>query len=515
MRKTKQEQTTGHESTSSFTKDGSGGGFGPGVANNTRRQFIKRAAGTAAGGLLGATALAGYGSSAGAANASVASRVGGPPPDRASNAASTVSISINLPPHSSIPDTAIYVLVLGRSPTDASQFGYVALQSAQFVAAGAAESFRADAATMARPLSSLRTGANNYLLRIPPISSGRVYFAFNENFDKMPPFGSGGPVSGPENTVLFDKFELDTASNPNLNVTNVDFFATSFSMSVTNTNGVPRTVGFRVPRGEIIDAFAAIPRSPASQTAGNTNIFDAATVRDSNGRVVRVLAPKAAGLSDWAGAVLSEKTRNAQLASHFWDDYVNTLCWKPGRVFSCYSKLLDDRTYYGEISADGLTLNLYTDQSRSTPYVVPSLPRPSNVSAIADFASDATLYHNVDSTRGAIDWGYLLGGNVAGVGAGAFWATDPVAMAIMVSICRGVMHYDDGRVDWLDPSKYYRGDGHGNSTAATPIFYYAKILHEKSVGNLAYALSFDDVYGNEPAIYFRADSPVTLTFNPF
>lgn len=74
----------------------------------------------------------------------------------------------------------------------------------------------------------------------------------------------------------------------------------------------------------------------------------------------------------------------------------------------------------------------------------------------------------------------------------------------MIFICRGVMHYDDGCVQWIDPYSFYQGDGQGNSTAAFSIFYYSKILHNYGLNNQAYVLSYDDVYGGQDSsIYFN------------
>lgn len=86
-------------------------------------------------------------------------------------------------------------------------------------------------------------------------------------------------------------------------------------------------------------------------------------------------------------------------------------------------------------------------------------------------------------------------------------------MAIPVSIVRGVMHLDNGTVDWKDSTKYYQGLN-GASTAEFPIFYYGKILHQFGIAGKVYALSFDDVYGTDSGIGFT-DPDVTLTLYPF
>lgn len=437
----------------------------------------------------------------------------------ASRAAGSTKLTMVLPANSKYPDTQAFILILGRDPDNTNNFGYVNA-AGDFVATGSPGSF-AFAPAMSIAFSSLKKGSGKYVLNVPRIASARVYFAFGVGgFAAMPGFGAGGPVMGPQNKVLFDKFELHTDGNPNLNVTNVDFYAVSFAITATEAaTGRKRTVGYKKARGDILSAFAGIPNSGGNPPSGNNAIFPGAMVKDSAGQIVRILAPKAAGLSDWAGNTLADQVATATLASHFWDDYIKEKCWRPNRTFSCYSKLVDGKTYYGRVSGDGLTLSLYVDSAMTQPYgPAPTLPRPCNAPGVPDFnpkPDQPSMYHNVDSAQGPIDWGFLLGGNVAGAGLGAAWATDPVGMAIMMSICRGVMHIDDGRNAWRDPSQFYQGAGGGTGTTAMPIFHYAKILHDKSIDKKAYAFSYDDVYGDEPAVYFGGYPSLTLKFADF
>ena len=168
----------------------------------------------------------------------------------------------------------------------------------------------------------------------------------------------------------------------------------------------------------------------------------------------------------------------------------------------------------GKVDSTGTTLNLYTNAGMTTPYTVPSLPRPSVAWPNPDFAKKPGLYQNIDSANGAMDWGFLLFANAGySSGLGEYWNSDPVAIAIMVSICRGVMHLDNGCTDWVDSSKYYLGNGKGVSSSNLPIFYYSSILHSKGLGGKAYVLSYDDVYGYDPAIYFSGYPDVTVTLN--
>lgn len=441
-------------------------------------------------------------------------------------------ITFELPTNCSISDTQIFVTVLGKDPDDTTKFGYLDFDTNTLQANYTPSTFSLNVATMVKSLAEIKAlnGAGAYTIPIPSIDSGRVYFAFNDNFDKMGGFSSSGPTFGKNNPVLFDKIELHTADNPNLNVTNVDFYGVSYKVTATDTNTKqPRSIGFETPRSDILNAFDAIMPVPDNQQNGNTNIFKQLIITNNQGEVVRILAPKSPGLTDWPGETLPDQIYNATKCSHFWDDYVNNACWKPGRTFSCYSKLYnatnpntDKTVYYGRVSNDGQTLFLFTDAAMQKPYAVPSLPRPSNLWGVPDFSPPSpdkpSLYQNLDSvTNGPIDWGFLLFANAGCTeGLAEYWNSDPVAIGIMVSICRGVMHYDNGCVQWIDSSYFYQGDKQGNSSAAFPIFYYAKILHDYGLNNQAYVLSYDDVYGGQdPSIYFNGYPDITISFAQF
>ncbi|MEM9928786.1 MAG: beta-1,3-glucanase family protein, partial [Bacteroidota bacterium] len=58
--------------------------------------------------------------------------------------------------------------------------------------------------------------------------------------------------------------------------------------------------------------------------------------------------------------------------------------------------------------------------------------------------------------------------------------------------------------DWVNNSNWY--------TNAAPIYYYSKILHEAAIGGLAYALSYDDIFGTDPSIYIAGHPDVNVTF---
>jgi hypothetical protein len=408
-----------------------------------------------------------------------------------------MNLSIVNPSTSGVSSDKVFVSIIGIDPAT-DKPAYLDFTTGQLAAFSSYVS-----GTTSRTLNTL--GAS---IPVPAIQSARIYFAINEDFSSM---ASSGPTASANNPILFDKIEFDThvPSACNINGTCVDFYGISYTITATPSGSTtPRTVGFTDSRGHVIGALRDLPLSPDGQKSGNTNIF-AACVMQSNGKVLRVLSPKTMALSDW-GSV-----QRATQASHFLDQYIQKHCWVPNRTFKFYDKSwpTQKNTRYGRVSADGLTLNLFTDAAMTQPYTVPSLPRPCATWPNPDF-NTPTNYQNTNATDvNGIDWGFLLLGNAMGTGAGANWASDPAAMAIMVAIDRGVMHLDNGTTDWVDARKYYPGDAKGHSTEDMPIFYYSKVLHRLGLHHQAYVLSYDDVYGDNPSIFFNSGASVTVTLN--
>ncbi len=410
--------------------------------------------------------------------------------------------------HSGYPDDQVYFLVICQSP-----LGYLDFRTHALVET---PSFTFDAARMTASLTQLRiySGDGTATIPFPVMGSSRVYFSLGKNFDQMGTLPVSGPLMGAANPVPWGKFEVDLHAGGFLNSTEVDFFSLAYTISATRSTGERVTVGLTNSSPVIFRAFEAIPAAAdPAQRSGNPEIFRACIIRNGAGEVVRVLSPKTPGYSDVSAGALP------QMFTHFLDDYVNQHCWKPNRTFSFSSKLASDpTTYFGRVSADGLTLSIFSDAAMTIPYgAVPTLPRPSNAWGSPDFANYPALWHNVGGASvlpEAIDWGYLLYGQDGyATGPGAHWISDPVAMAIPVSIDRGVMHLDNGTVAWKDSNQYYQGLN-GASTADFPIFYYGQILHRYGLAGHVYALSYDDVYGSDSGIGFT-EPAVTLALYPF
>jgi len=417
-------------------------------------------------------------------------------------------------------DDKIFVLVLGtavdlkanKPPVANGDFSYLDFSTGKLKPTP--PGFKKVTDTMVHSLNQFKTDAKgNYIVTVPHIGTARLYISFGKSLTEIPTFVSSGPVNGKDNKVIYDKIEFDNAAhkeasgtinapNPNVNLTSVDFYGLSFTITAYDINiSKDRTIGYETSRNDMVTAFNAIPT--VTGTDGNPSFMKALVLKDGD-NLIRILAPKSASASD-LGATNGEMVTQAVHRTHFWRDYVNNKCYKPNRQFTCYSKLYNSTTpgniYYGEIDSKGLNLNLYTDPERTKPYLpCTTLPRPSNKGNLPDFSNGFSGYNMLKNEP--VDWGFLLSANTEGEAA-PHWASDDVAMSILISICRGCMHMDEAD-DWVKSENWYTADG--------PIFYYSSILHEKAINNLAYAFSYDDIFGTDPSIYFKNHPNVTVKF---
>lgn len=351
---------------------------------------------------------------------------------------------------------------------------------------------------------------------IPAIQSARIYLAAGEDFSSM---ANSGP--GSDSNVLYDKVEFDTHTPGyyNINQTNVDFYGLSYTITVGDvTRGLSQT------RSAVIEALSDLPQPvTAGQKYGNPLVFQWTNRLNDKGELVRVFAPKSAAYTDW-GATPAEQAAHANRVSHFFDKYVTEKCFPKGRTFTFYNKFgkADANQRWAEVKhekvvnpqdlkgpmIDGpLKIFVYDNETRTgTPTCTLTIPASSWPNPDM---KDPSNYHQDSGDVDQIDWGFILFDNVNGSGAAAEWGINPDAMAIMVSICRGVAHLDNGTTDWMAASKFYQGDGKGNSTEEMPIFYFAKALHGLG-GNMVYVLSYDDVYGQNSSIGFDSGATVSI-----
>lgn len=418
----------------------------------------------------------------------------------------------------------VHVMVAGiattmqaHQPVANGPFSYLDFASGTLVAAPTNMSKATTA--MVSTLSQFQKDTNGkYLVNVPYIGSGRLYISFGKSLTDVPLFPASGPVNSKDNMVIYDKIEFDNAAhivkgqikppNPNLNLTNVDFFGLTYKITAIDaTTGNPRSIGFNKSRATLESEFLAIANGTG--VTGNPAFFKRLIFKDAHGHLIRILAPKAASSQDWC----SKNSNNVEAAdqrSHFWHDYIVNQCYVPGRKFECFNKLwtptAPGSTYFCEVDTAGANINIFTDSARTIPYTpCPTLPIPANpdVNGIIqpDFKSGFSEYNQV--AKSPVDWGFLISANTEGPAA-PHWATDKVAMSILISICRGCMHMDQA-TDWTDSANWY--------PSTSPIYYYSKILHEAAIDELAYALSYDDIFGTDPSIYFHGHPDVDVTFD--
>ncbi len=101
-------------------------------------------------------------------------------------------LTIELPSDSSIPDSAVYIAILGKDPGDSEKFGYLDFETSTLKASWTTGSFQLDPAVMVKSLAEIKSLNGGYVVPVPAINSGRIYFSFNDNFSSMPGFGPAG-----------------------------------------------------------------------------------------------------------------------------------------------------------------------------------------------------------------------------------------------------------------------------------------------------------------------------------
>jgi hypothetical protein len=438
----------------------------------------------------------------------------------ANGTTTTMNLSVVNPDTSGAKDDEIFICILGTDPST-NYFGYLNLTVNPPVMVSG-PTFTYVPGTTSQTLAQINANQGS-AISVPPIESARIYFAIRSDFEPAL-MVSSGPTPSKTNPTLFDKVELDTSTpgGCNINPTSVDFYGISYTIEATPSGAnAPVTVGFNQSRQTIVDALQNIPSSPATRHSGNLSIFPdcfvtAQSTIEYTEKVLRVLAPKTMALTDWGP--VTDVTLATQ-ASHFFDAYVNNLCFKKNRQLTFYTKNYNPNQnnspnqIWAQVNADGSAMSLYTNEAMTELYSIqPASSPPSNTVTPPstpwpnpNFGTTPSSFHNVTgSSATAIDWGFVLFGNAGDAYPGnltAPWIVDPAVMALMVSIDRGVAHLDDGITAWVDPSNYYLGDGTGRSTESMPIFYYSSILHNLALNGLAYVLSFDDIYGQNASIY--------------
>lgn len=383
----------------------------------------------------------------------------------------------------------VYISILGTDPSTGN-YSYLDFSSGQLVAFSSYVS-----GTTSIALSNVSGSID-----VPVIKSARMYIAAGGDFDATNFAAGSGPSPSQVNDggapLIFDFVEFDTSSpgNYNINSSNVDMYAITYTMSLADADGKQVTRGLSGTRTQILNQLRNIPVSDA------TSFYQQLFVTDVNGNLLRFLAPQQAAYMDVAAGYHLPMT-------NYFRNYLQTQVFRPNRSFSFYDKQYPNTSNLctATVSADGQTMTIQHNDNGSPETV--TLTQPVN-----DMNSQQinSYWHNVSGAAGTIDWGFMLFGNSLVPTLPNGWgATDPfyggpdnAIMALLVSIVRGVAHMDNGCTDWVNSNNYYG-----------PVMteYYAKIIHANALDNFAYALAYDDVYGKNSSVSFNSGAKVSFT----
>lgn len=401
----------------------------------------------------------------------------------------------------------IFICIVGTDPSN-GKYSYLDMKSGSATFGTLVQFSKYSSGVTSQALSNITLP-----IAVPAIQSARMYFAIGTDFESSNFHSGSGPspsqvVNGGAD-VLFDKVEFDTSSpgSYNINPTNVDFYGITYTVNLKNNNGKNVTVGLSSPSYKMFEKFAEIPNYPTTNEGGNTAFYPNLLVQGSDGSNLRYLAPKTAAYSDLA-------TGNPMILTQYLSTYVNKQVFRPKRQFTFYDKFYPSQMnqYWASVNSDGSSMTIYSDSLMQKIYC--TIQPPSNPWGNPSFPADWHINFGANNNN-SMDWGFTLIGNalvpLTANGWGINNGADRVLMALMISICRGVAHLDNGTTDWVNAKNYFRGDPKDH--ANFPIEYYAKIIHANALNGLAYAFSYDDIYSNNPSEYFDSGATIKFTLN--
>lgn len=341
-------------------------------------------------------------------------------------------------------------------------------------------------------------------IAIPAMKSARMYFAIGSDFDSKSFSVSSGPSMSQINDggadVLFDfvEFDTSTAGSYNINSTNVDMYAISYTMSLTDQSGNTVTRGLTGKRMELLDDLRSIP------SGDTTGWYGQLLVKNKVGDILRFMAPAQPAYADFASDSGYHLAR-----TNYFSNYITNEVFRPNRTFSFYDKLYPGASNLctASVSADGQTMTIVHQEGSQSETI--TLKLPVNAMTSDEIAAN---WNNVSGDNASIDWGFVFLGNSLVPSLPRGWgAVDPVlggpdaaVMALMISICRGVAHLDNGCVDWVDSANYYLSE---------MTEYYAQTIHRYALDGFAYALAYDDIYGKNSSVFFNSGTTVNFDLN--
>jgi len=305
------------------------------------------------------------------------------------------------------------------------------------------------------------------------VISGRVYLSMGEALPIVVhgPSGYAGPSptnpSVPGFDIVYDKFEFTfepTSVGDVLwcNTTSVDFLGFPINATLQSSG---ESVGYDVCRNVLIDAFNAlgdkglIIRDPKKK---NTT--------KPHGDVIRVLSP--AQLKPSVQEAMKSYIPKAvfEVYESYWNESL-TRAWKYYEA-ECCEITPYEITYYGQVS-DGKFIFKRHDNN-AVAYVMPRQPTSMEV-----FAGDGMMNQGNDTEKN-------------------------IEKFIVAALLRGVFDRYSTSKEWCaNKQDYYK---------QSPIFEYARILHEKSTNKRCYAFSYDDVCNDSSSLKSsKSDEVVMIT----
>lgn len=314
------------------------------------------------------------------------------------------------------------------------------------------------------PLTSLTKGSDGkgtyYSVTVPTdhMYSGRAYLSLGKKLTFTPdgPKKVLPPTVDTHKEYIFDFFELNCDGGMLwANSTCVDCMAFAYLLEVNGTDGSVNKKGFNVAKNsEVTDQFT---------TLDSSNPWKKCVEYDGKGNIMRIRSPK-----NMTGGSTEFATYLDGVISKAWDYYKNNT--------GTYTT--PDGVWSWDISGDGTNLKIKCTKGAEKEKSY-TLSKPTTWQVFANKLDECV---SQTLTEG-------MGKCNAAIGA---------------SLCRGVMTECD---NWNKSTAYYQKTDYNNDKYCE----YGNFLHKKAVGNLIYAIPYDDVNDQAPLIVKVYDQVKNVT----
>jgi len=383
---------------------------------------------------------------------------------------------------SNVSKDSIFICIVGQNPNDSLHYSYLDFTTGQLK--------RFTAYYSAITSSSLSQLPDS--IPVPALQSARMYIAVGKDFDSAEFTPGSGPSMSQVNdggaNTRFDFIEFDThqPGSYNINSTNVDMYALTYTMQLNNTSGKLITRGLTANRQAMFTAFKSIPLSDT--TAWYRELF----VTDKQGNYLRFLAPQQAAYGDFSD------TSAARQMDNYFNHYLKTEVFSPNRQFAFYDKQYPNPVNLdsGFVNKSGDSLTIKTSAGYTFSIGLPINP----------YLTLPQYWHNSAGSVNDVDWGFVLWGtpiNPSLPGAWGVHSAKHALMALAISVCRGVAHLNKAD-EWVHSYNYF-GAAPGGFTE-----YYGKTIHQYAIDSLAYAYAYDDIYSKNSSVGFNTGTNIQI-----